>query len=435
MSALYESYMIEAMIENYLLVFLFTAIAAIVTNKLLVKSLILPLPEIQYPINSDPDFEISEGVLIEYKGTAAVVVIPEGVTRIGDRAFYHCTGLTSITIGNSVTSIGDWAFMGCTGLTSVIIPNSVTSIGLGAFEGCTGLTSVTIPNSVTSIGWRAFDGCTGLTSVTIPNSVTSMAAYAFEGCTGLTSITIGNSVTSIGAYAFSYCTGLTSITIPDSVTSIGVCAFESCTGLTSVTIPNSVTSIGRHAFYDCRGLRSITIPDCVTSIDGSAFSYCTGLTSVTIGNSVTSIGRRAFNGCTNLRRISVPAHFTDQQILDLRLPLECIIKRRELAILPPWYELKLLADTNNFQLNRVDQAVRNLLIAFSMCMECYPVKLPERVMTKLYKDHLRREYLPSSEITKARLADTPDSQERKDKVAAYEQEVSLLLTNSLEQGG
>jgi len=114
------------------------------------------------------------------------------------------------------------------------------------------------------------------------------------------------------------------------------------------------------------------------------------------------------------------------------LPLECIIERRELAILPPRYELKLLADTNNFQLNRVDQAVRNLLIAFSMCMECYSVKLPERVMTKLYDDHLRREYLPSSKITIGRLLANPDSQERKDKVAAYEQEVSLLLTNSLE---
>jgi hypothetical protein len=113
------------------------------------------------------------------------------------------------------------------------------------------------------------------------------------------------------------------------------------------------------------------------------------------------------------------------------LPLECIIERRELAILPPRYELKLLADTNNFQLNRVDQAVRNLFIAFSMCMKHYPVKLPQPVMWKLY-DLMRREYLPSSEISIGALLANPDSQERKDKVAAYEQEVRPLLTNSLE---
>lgn len=92
---------------------------------------------------------------------SGVVVIPESVeyegrtcsvTSIGVYAFYNCSGLTSVTIGNSVTSIGGGAFYGCTGLTSVTIPNSVTSIENYTFYGCTGLTSVTIPNSVTSIG-------------------------------------------------------------------------------------------------------------------------------------------------------------------------------------------------------------------------------------------------------------------------------------------
>ena len=50
--------------------------------------------------------------------------------------------------GKPVTSIGYRAFFGCSGLTSVAIPNGVTSIGSHAFCGCSGLTSVTIPNSV-----------------------------------------------------------------------------------------------------------------------------------------------------------------------------------------------------------------------------------------------------------------------------------------------
>ena len=294
------------------------------------------------------------------------IVIPNTVKSIGERAFYGCYSLTSVTIPNSVTSIGDYAFYGCSGLTSITIPNSVTSIGEGAFYDCYSLTSVTIGNSVTSIGEGAFLGCSGLTSITIPNSVTSIGDYAFYDCSGLTSVTIGNSVTSIGNEAFYECTGLTSITIPNSVTSIGNDAFYGCSGLTSVTIPNSVTSIGGNAFRGCSGLTSVTIPNSVTSIESSAFSNCSGLTkvnitdiaawcniafsdnesnplyyanhlyvndvevtnlvipegvtsignyafqacyrltSVTIPNSVTSIGKSAFSGCYGLTSITIP---------------------------------------------------------------------------------------------------------------------------------
>ena len=287
------------------------------------------------------------------------------VTSIGDDAFYYCTGLTNVVIGNSVTSIGESAFEYCSRLTSVEIPNSVTSIGGRAFFFCTGLeevcisdltawynidfadtsanplcfaknlylngelvtelvipdgvkeiknytfycctclTSIIIPNSVTSIGYEAFGGCKALTSITIPNSVTSIGSYAFSGCTGLTSITIPNSVTSIGNYAFKGCSGLTSITIPNSVTSIGRETFRECTGLTSITIPNSVTSIGNQAFYWCTGLTSVTIPNSVTSIGDYAFYSCDVLTSVVIGDGVTSIGSYAFYDCKGLTNVVI----------------------------------------------------------------------------------------------------------------------------------
>jgi len=140
------------------------------------------------------------------------VTISDGVTSIGNYAFYNCSSMTSVTIPNSVTSIGERAFFRCSSLTSVTIGNSVTSIEDYAFEWCSSLTSVTIPNSVTSIGEGAFLGCSSLTSVTIPNSVTSIGSSAFYGCSSLTSVTIPNSVTSIVEYAFAWCSSLTSIT-------------------------------------------------------------------------------------------------------------------------------------------------------------------------------------------------------------------------------
>ena len=150
---------------------------------------------------------VDKTVKVTYRGTSydsyneytGSVVIPESVTyngntysvtSIGERAFYGCSGLTSVEIPNSVTSIGNSAFSRCSGLTSVVIPNSVTSIGGGAFNNCSSLTSIEIPNSVTSIGDQAFEDCKALTSVTIPNSVTSIGSEAFYGCSGLKEVHI-----------------------------------------------------------------------------------------------------------------------------------------------------------------------------------------------------------------------------------------------------
>ena len=100
--------------------------------------------------------------------TVTSVTIPNGVTSIGEDAFFNCISLDSVTIGNSVTSIGDTAFGYCTSLASITIPDSVTSIGEYVFLGCTSLASITIPDSVTSMGNYAFESCTSLTSVTLP---------------------------------------------------------------------------------------------------------------------------------------------------------------------------------------------------------------------------------------------------------------------------
>ena len=129
-------------------------------------------------------------------------MIPESVTSIGNRAFFGCKNLTSVTIPGSVISIGILAFFECKNLTSVTILEGVTSIGESAFVFCSSLTSVTIPESVTSIGQRAFKGCKSLASVTIPEGVTSIGAWAFCGCERLTSVTIPDSVTEIGEDAF-----------------------------------------------------------------------------------------------------------------------------------------------------------------------------------------------------------------------------------------
>ena len=332
----------------------------------------------------------------------ASVTIPISVKSIGTAAFGHCTGLTAVHITDlaawcEVVSVGisnplyhaKKLYLNGTLVTDLVIPEGVTGIGEGVFQMCEDIVSVTIPSSVTNIGDYAFNGCTGLASVTIPNSVTSIGNYAFYGCTELASINIGDGVTSIGAYvcyntayynnasnwesgvlymgkylvdaqttlsgtytvkdgtlgvcpyAFYNCTDLTSIAIPDSVKSIGRSAFEDCTGLTAVhitdlaawceisfdldsnplhcakklylngmlvtdlVIPEGVTGIGEGVFQMCEDIVSVTIPNSVISIGAHAFSGCTGLASITIGDGVASIESGAFGFCSALMSITV----------------------------------------------------------------------------------------------------------------------------------
>ena len=204
------------------------------------------------------DFEIDEyGTLIKYKGNGGDIVIPEGVTSIGDMAFFGCSDLISIEISNNVISIGKGAFSGCSGLTSVEIPKGVTKIEEDTFYNCSSLTNIEISQGVTSIGPNAFWGCYALTNIEIPNGVTHIGNGAFSGCGDLINIEIPNSVRSIENGAFSGCIGLTSIKIPKGLKHIGDYTFLLCNGLNSISIPKSVTSIGKSAFYGCDSLSII----------------------------------------------------------------------------------------------------------------------------------------------------------------------------------
>jgi hypothetical protein len=115
----------------------------------------------------------------ECKLLKSVADLPASVTQIGERAFFGCTSLASITLPASVTQIGEGAFWDCTSLASITLPASVTQIGKSAFKGCTSLASITIPESVTQIGDYAFYDCTSLASISIPSStVVDLSAFS-----------------------------------------------------------------------------------------------------------------------------------------------------------------------------------------------------------------------------------------------------------------
>lgn len=245
-----------------------------------------PLPDGTYAVSAGKTLYLTD------------IVIPsthdgKAVTKIVDRAFSDCAGLTSITIPNCVTSIGNSAFNGCN-IQSAILPAFAIK-----YIPKSSLKAVVLTNGA-SISDSAFFGCKRLTSIVIPNSVTSIGDDAFYDCSSLTSIRLPNGVTSIGDSAFFGCSALTSMAIPSGVTSINAYAFYGCSSLTNITIPNGVTYIGDFAFYNCSALTDITIPDTLTDIGQNAFSFCSSITSITIPESVTNIGAEAFGGCYKL---------------------------------------------------------------------------------------------------------------------------------------
>lgn len=292
-------------------------------------------------------FVIENDKLVRYQGEDEDVVIPDGVTQIGEKAFSNCRSLKSITIPDGVKTIGRRAFDNCTDLISVSIPQSVTDIREHAFYGCRKLRSVDLPEGITRIDEWTFSGCQSLERVTIPNSVTNIQAFAFHNCYQLSDITIPNGVTIIGDGAFYHCSRLKSVEIPETVVYLGDSSFSDCSGLADengmtiirgilydysgkeeeVVVPDGVQVIGCHAFHSwdikrvilpqglkrissdafrCFQLEEITIPDGVEEIGIRAFSGCGYLEKVEIPNSVTCIETNAFEDCDKLRIVRSP---------------------------------------------------------------------------------------------------------------------------------
>ena len=286
------------------------------------------------------------------------IVIEDGVTNIGDRAFEACERLSTVSIPESVTSIGESAFSSCGALESVnyggtvtqweainiadgnfdlltakihctdgdVVPHgtcgenvtwkltedgTLTISGSGAMENYEwgdapwarqkdSIRNVVIEDGVACVGNCAFSDCYSLSNVRIPESVTSIGTRAFESCESLESVILPDGLNSIGEYAFAWCYNLNDITLPDGLNSIGDYAFSDCTTFSEITLPEKLSYIGEGAFYNCVNIKDIVIPDGVATIKVSTFASCSNLVSASISEATTAIEEDAFWDCTSL---------------------------------------------------------------------------------------------------------------------------------------
>lgn len=236
------------------------------------------------------DFVIENGRLMEYRGFANTVIIPDEVTTIYHRAFFSHPYIKT-----------------------VIIPKGVTTIGIDAFARCPELRSVTIPDGVTVIRDRAFYGCVKLDNVTIPGSVTSIDRNAFAVCESLTSMVIPEGVTTIGFGAFIWCKNLENLTIPHSVTTIEQHAFFGCQKLKNLTLPEQIPFLSDSAFSRCNALAD---PQGLIVLNHILYDYCGSSGHVRIPEDVTTISLEAVFHWSDLECLYVPESF-QQSLFDL----------------------------------------------------------------------------------------------------------------------
>lgn len=365
---------------------------------------------------------LNTGAALYYGGGKITdLVIPDGVTKIGDYTLANCD-LNSITIPESVVAIGDYAFQGncsirnatvtafaaykipkssllsvtvtggeltdgvfydCPVLESVVLANGIQAISNYAFQNSAMLTSIDIPESVTSIGYEAFSGCAGLTQITLPSGLREIVSSLFYGCTGLEQVVIPEGVARIGQQAFYGCSGLTSITLPASVTAVDNMAFGGCDNLQKVCIDDLAAwcnieftdgesnPLFKAQYLYLKGEKAeyIEIPDGVEQIKQLAFVGYKNLRGVVIPDSVTEIDSSSFEDCSNLKSVETPA-FAISYIPTSSLKTVAITSGEEL----PWGAFRAAAFLTSVSLS--DSVTKIGREAFSGCSSLEAIELP-----------------------------------------------------------
>lgn len=263
------------------------------------------------------------------------IVLPEGVTAIGDNAFAGLASLTEVVLPASLASLGKDVFYGCTALTKLdlsgnttypyengvlydstkttilkfigsaeelVIASSIKEIASNAFAYAK-IDKLVVPSTVETIGAYAFSNCEVKELVYAP-SINNVAEYSFKDCTSLVSVELGENITSIGTFAFSGCTSLEEVKLASGASSKIVVegfAFEKCASLKSFDFDKYDIVDG--TVFSFAGIETYNLPDGIEKIDDNMFINWTSLKSITIPSSVKVIGTSAFYGCTSLTEI------------------------------------------------------------------------------------------------------------------------------------
>ncbi|MBR2890076.1 MAG: leucine-rich repeat domain-containing protein [Oscillospiraceae bacterium] len=162
------------------------------------------------------------------------LVLGDGISSVGDLAFYDCYNILAVTVPDSVTDIGSYAFAGCSGMEMLRLSRNLKTLGECAFSDCVKLQSLRLPEGLLSIGLKGFYRCESIPTVTVPASVTSIGVSAFGYCKSLVSADIQAQITTVPEFLFYGCGKLTTVSLANATEDISEFAFRGCDNLGTV---------------------------------------------------------------------------------------------------------------------------------------------------------------------------------------------------------
>ena len=269
--------------------------------------------------------------------------IPQGVTAIGDFAFYTSPEFRSVKLPEGLESIGRYAFYDCSGVTEIQLPDSLKEVGKDAFARCVRLNEVTLGSVIGEKTMKELSvPADALKMVTVSDGTASLAPEAFKDYRKLESVVLPASLKTVGKDAFLNCSGLKNVVVTDLGAWCGVafeCPFSNpllyapamwlkedglLTKVTDPEIPDGVTAINDYAFYHYRGIRSVTLPETVVSIGDCAFAGCAALKEAALSPDLAAVGKDAFKECVSLREITVGKLIGELTLSDMSIPAKNI---------------------------------------------------------------------------------------------------------------
>lgn len=236
------------------------------------------------------------------------LIIPEGVTWIGDLAFLECVNLTGIlSLPSTLRGISYMAFEGCKFTCELLLPQNLNSLGFSAFRGCRGLYgNLILPEGLSEIEESVFSECSNFSGdLNIPKNVKKIESGAFSGCSGLNGrLTLPDGLESIGNNAFSSCRFRGPLILPSTLKSIGSGAFQSNMFSGELKLPSSLQELGSSAFAGCSRISgTLEIPDNITAIKEQTFASCSSIEKLVLHSKIDVIKSGAFQDCFGLGSI------------------------------------------------------------------------------------------------------------------------------------
>lgn len=251
------------------------------------------------------DFLISGTTLLKYRGEEARVVVPDGITEIGERAFAGNEAVDRVLLPETVRIIREEAFAGCLVLQTVTIPEKLEVMERAAFIGCVKLIRISLPDTLTKISESAFNRCRVLCEVKLGHRVEGIGPMAFYGCQKLREIKLPEGITSLENMAFYQCLTLKEVVLPSSICNLGNNVFT-FSGLHKAVIACTPATCGTDVFSQCIRLEQLKFEEGVRYI-GDKFAFrCEKLSVVILPSTLEGVGRHAFEGSRYLKELPAP---------------------------------------------------------------------------------------------------------------------------------